>query len=166
MKETQDRGRIVVGVDGSVAGELALQWAVQEARTRRLDIDVVHAWSPPLSIYPVDLAVDAAVYRAAGADVLARALAGVDDLDGDLHITSHLTEADAAHATYADAKMDASYDEYAATPTEHAGYDYAEDIAGEAEAPSGGAPTTAAPPSPVPMAMEEAGDAAPAGNRP
>jgi nucleotide-binding universal stress UspA family protein len=98
MKETQDRGRIVVGVDGSVAGELALQWAVQEARTRRLDIDVVHAWSPPLSIYPVDLAVDAAVYRAAGADVLARALAGVDDLDGDLHITSHLTEADAAHA--------------------------------------------------------------------
>lgn len=69
---------------------------------------------------------------------------------------------DASHAAYADAKADArvsmepSYDGYAADP---GSYDYASDIAGEAEAPSGGAPTTAAAPpspSPRPMAMEEA----------
>jgi nucleotide-binding universal stress UspA family protein len=98
MNETRDRGRIVVGVDGSVGSQHALRWAVQEARVGQLDIDVVHAWSPPLSIYPVDLAADAAAYRAAGADVLARALAGVDDLDGDGHITSHLSEDNAASA--------------------------------------------------------------------
>jgi nucleotide-binding universal stress UspA family protein len=98
MRETQERGRIVVGVDGSVGGEHALQWAAQEARARHLDIDVVHAWSPPLSIYPVDLTADAAAYRAAGADVLARALAGVDDLAGAGHVTSHLAEDNAASA--------------------------------------------------------------------
>jgi nucleotide-binding universal stress UspA family protein len=98
MKEAQDRGRIVVGIDGSVGGQHALHWAVQEARARHLDIDVVHAWSPPLSIYPVDLATDAAAYRAAGTDVLARALASVDDLGCDGHITSHLAEDNAASA--------------------------------------------------------------------
>jgi nucleotide-binding universal stress UspA family protein len=98
MNETQYRGRIVVGIDGSIGSEQALHWAVKEARARDLDIDVVHAWSPPLSIYPVDLSADAAAYQAAGADVLAHALAGVDDRDGDGHITRHLAQDNAASA--------------------------------------------------------------------
>jgi nucleotide-binding universal stress UspA family protein len=96
MNETQDRRRIVVGIDGSIGSEHALHWTVNEARARGLDIDVVHAWSPPLSIYPVDLSSDAAAYQAAGADVLARALAGVDAGDG--HITRHLAQDNAASA--------------------------------------------------------------------
>jgi nucleotide-binding universal stress UspA family protein len=101
MNEKQDRGRIVVGVDGSVDSQHALHWAIQEARARQLDVDVVHAWSPPLSIYPVDLAVDAAAYRAAGSDVLARVLTGVDDLGADGNITGHLAEDSAASALIA-----------------------------------------------------------------
>lgn len=41
-------GRLVVGVDGSVASERAVAWAVAEARRRRLEMQVVAAWQPPL----------------------------------------------------------------------------------------------------------------------
>ena len=75
-----------------------------------------------------------------------------------LGCASHPDEA-TSPVGYAGAKadMEPSYGgEYAATPTDPGSYDYAGDIA--ADAPSGGAPTTAAvPPSPSPMAMEEAG---------
>lgn len=36
--------RIVVGVDGSAGGEAALAWALDEARRRHAQVDVVHAW--------------------------------------------------------------------------------------------------------------------------
>ena len=36
---------IVVGVDGSIAAERALTWAVGEADRRRTRLDVIHAWS-------------------------------------------------------------------------------------------------------------------------
>jgi nucleotide-binding universal stress UspA family protein len=39
--------RIVVGVDGSAASLAALRWAVDEARLRQADLDVVHAWMIP-----------------------------------------------------------------------------------------------------------------------
>jgi Mg-chelatase subunit ChlD len=74
-----------------------------------------------------------------------------------LGCASHPEEA--SHATYADDKvaMEPSYGgDAVASPSDPGSYDYAEDVASEAEAP-GGAPTTAAaPPSPSP-AMEEAG---------
>jgi nucleotide-binding universal stress UspA family protein len=40
-------GRIVVGVDGSEISTAALRWAVEEARLRHWDLDVVHAWTMP-----------------------------------------------------------------------------------------------------------------------
>jgi nucleotide-binding universal stress UspA family protein len=40
-------GRIVVGVDGSEISIAALRWAVEEARVRRADLDVVMAWTLP-----------------------------------------------------------------------------------------------------------------------
>lgn len=40
-----DRGRIVVGVDGSPSGRQALLWALEEARVRRAECLLLHAWS-------------------------------------------------------------------------------------------------------------------------
>ncbi len=39
--------RLVVGVDGSPSSEQALEWALQEARLRKLPVSVVAAWWPP-----------------------------------------------------------------------------------------------------------------------
>lgn len=36
--------RIVVGVDGSESAQVALRWAVDEARRRGATLEVVHAW--------------------------------------------------------------------------------------------------------------------------
>jgi nucleotide-binding universal stress UspA family protein len=38
--------RIVVGVDGSSASKAALEWALDEARRRQAELDVVMAWDP------------------------------------------------------------------------------------------------------------------------
>jgi nucleotide-binding universal stress UspA family protein len=43
-----DLRRIVVGVDGSESGALALEWAIQEAMRRPAVIDVVTAWTFPM----------------------------------------------------------------------------------------------------------------------
>lgn len=40
-------GKIVVGIDGSPGSEVALRWAVDEARRRDSTLEVVHAWSYP-----------------------------------------------------------------------------------------------------------------------
>jgi nucleotide-binding universal stress UspA family protein len=43
---------IVVGVDGSEGSEVALRWALREARLRGAKVRVVHAWSyPEVSTY-------------------------------------------------------------------------------------------------------------------
>lgn len=39
-----ERGQIVVGVDGSPAGRRALHWAVHEAARRRREVEAVIAW--------------------------------------------------------------------------------------------------------------------------
>ena len=38
---------VVVGFDGSSAGERALEWAAEEARNRDLRLHVIHVWQPP-----------------------------------------------------------------------------------------------------------------------
>lgn len=40
--------RVVVGVDGSKGGDVALRYALQEAARRGADVDVVSAWEPPI----------------------------------------------------------------------------------------------------------------------
>ncbi len=40
-------GRVVVGTDGSKAADLAVAWALEEARLRGASLDVVHAWHLP-----------------------------------------------------------------------------------------------------------------------
>lgn len=39
--------RIVVGVDGSAPSRAALRWAVEEARLREAELEVVHGWQYP-----------------------------------------------------------------------------------------------------------------------
>lgn len=43
-----DQRRIVVGVDGSDSGALALEWATQEARRCSAVVDIVTAWTFPM----------------------------------------------------------------------------------------------------------------------
>lgn len=49
--------RVVVGVDGSEPGRRALHWAAEEAQRRGADLEVVHAWHPP--IQPLGLVLPA-----------------------------------------------------------------------------------------------------------
>lgn len=42
-----NRGRIVVGIDGSAVSREALKWALEEARLRNSPLHVVHAWEFP-----------------------------------------------------------------------------------------------------------------------
>lgn len=44
-------GRIVVGVDGSRASQLALRWALGEARLRGATVEAVHVWRYPVLTY-------------------------------------------------------------------------------------------------------------------
>jgi nucleotide-binding universal stress UspA family protein len=43
---------VLVGVDGSAAGERALRWAAEEARLRRMPLTVCHAWHWPYPVKP------------------------------------------------------------------------------------------------------------------
>lgn len=42
--------RIVVGVDGSGGGRLALRWAREQARARSATLEVIHCWSHPPTV--------------------------------------------------------------------------------------------------------------------
>ena len=99
MEDQRERGHIVISVDGSTGSEHTLQWAVGEAHTgSRLDVEVVHTWSQPVSVYPCNLYTDPDAHRTAGARLLAHALTTVDDADADTRIASRLLQEDAASA--------------------------------------------------------------------
>ncbi|MEV0970854.1 universal stress protein [Microtetraspora glauca] len=52
MSEHDQTRTVLVGYDGSPAGELALRWAVEEARLRGLPLTVCHAWHWPYPFRP------------------------------------------------------------------------------------------------------------------
>jgi nucleotide-binding universal stress UspA family protein len=98
---------IVVGVDGSDGAARALRWAVEEARLRRGDLHVIHAWSVPLVLSipseetfgippPATSMEEVRTALAKEADnVLAASLEGIDA--GDLPLTAEVIEGRAAH---------------------------------------------------------------------
>ncbi len=49
---------IVVGTDGSDRARMAMLWAAEEARLRRVPLHIVRAWMPPYPIDPQDLFAD------------------------------------------------------------------------------------------------------------
>ncbi|MDD7939615.1 universal stress protein [Actinomycetospora lutea] len=73
MDAAQERGRIVVGVDGSLAAEDALRYAVTEARRRGLAVRAVVAYEPPdawMSSYGVPLLADSDEIRQSVEDAM------------------------------------------------------------------------------------------------
>ena len=91
-------GRVVVGVDGSARSVAALEWAAAEARTRDADLDVVHAWRPPLILSPPLLwpNVDSSALEEAGRAVIDTALANASLEQTKVH--AHLSPAPPARA--------------------------------------------------------------------
>ncbi len=83
-------GRIVVGVDDSEQAAAALRWALAEGALRQATVEVVHAWSPPVSalpfgatlVIPVDEAAIDSAARASVEELVATAVADLDGLDG------------------------------------------------------------------------------------
>lgn len=88
-------GRIVVGVDDSEPAAAALRWAVDEAVLRGAALEVVHAWAPPVSalpfgatlVVPVDEAAVDAAARTELDQMVAAALADVDEPRPDVQVT-------------------------------------------------------------------------------
>lgn len=81
------RGRVVVGVDDSDQAAAALRWALAEGALRGATVEVVHAWTPPVSalpfgatlVIPVDeAAIDAAARESVDA-LVDGALAEMDE---------------------------------------------------------------------------------------
>jgi len=81
-----DRGRVVVGVDGSEDAVRALAWAAEESRLRDATLVVVHAWSLPAIAVP--LIADPAPIRDAAGELVEDALvgAGVDAVPPDVEV--------------------------------------------------------------------------------
>ena len=70
------RGRIVVGVDDSEQAAAALRWALAEGVLRQATVEVVHAWSPPVSALPFGATLH---LRAHEGEIDAVARASVDE---------------------------------------------------------------------------------------
>lgn len=72
-------GKVVVGVDGSSTSMAALQWAVDEARSRNGYVEVVHSWLLPAAFgYPTLAMPDPALHESAAEDLVSRMLESVD----------------------------------------------------------------------------------------
>ncbi len=82
--------KIVVGIDGSESSINALSWALHEAKRHSASVHVVHAWSLPLVVDPMGVAIFTPVeeFRSAAQGVLQRALDTVKSLQGDTKVTS------------------------------------------------------------------------------
>ncbi|HEX5365908.1 MAG TPA: universal stress protein [Acidimicrobiales bacterium] len=80
-------GRILVGLDDSDQAAAALRWALVEGVLRQTTVEVVHAWSPPLSalpfgatlVIPVDESEIDAAARASVDEIVDAALAEMDE---------------------------------------------------------------------------------------
>lgn len=80
-------GRIVVGVDDSEQAAAALRWALAEGALRGATVEVVHAWTPPVSalpfgatlVIPIDEAAIDATARASVDELVDAALAEMDE---------------------------------------------------------------------------------------
>ena len=81
--------RIVVGVDDSEQAAAALRWALAEGVLRQATVEVVHAWSPPVSALPFGATLVIPVDEAA---IDSAARASVEELSGVEGVGAHWAE--------------------------------------------------------------------------
>jgi len=98
--------RVVVGVDGSKGSQLALDWAVDEARTRGAELCVVHTWHDQyVSSYPLaPRAMYRAILEGAARQILDEMVDAVDTTGLAAPITKKLVLGGAATALLLEAK--------------------------------------------------------------
>jgi nucleotide-binding universal stress UspA family protein len=85
--DRQTARRIVVGLDDSDQAAAALRWALAEGVLRNATVEVVHAWTPPLSalpfgatlVIPVDEAAIDSAARASVDAIVDKALGQMDE---------------------------------------------------------------------------------------
>ncbi|MDH3499859.1 MAG: universal stress protein [Acidimicrobiia bacterium] len=90
---------ILVGVDGSVGSARALQWAVDEAAIRGVDVDVVHAYKNEY-IYYVDIPVTAMAIPRPEVEASAEAIVqkAVDSVENPKSVTINVACVNRANA--------------------------------------------------------------------
>ena len=81
MTPTAGNRRVVVGVDASAASRQALRWAAREADLLDATIDVVHAWTVPVVVYPEGEVFEAEPFHHEAQQVLADAMATLERPD-------------------------------------------------------------------------------------
>lgn len=81
--------RIVVGVDGSQASKAVLQWSARQAELTQADLEVVIAWTPPVTYgYAVDTSdFD---FEAHARDTVTRLVGEVLGADTPLRVTTQV----------------------------------------------------------------------------
>ena len=92
---------IVVGVDGSPESQVALRWAIDEARIRRCGVLAVHAWVYPVfveSFAPGEVLFDGDLLRSAAEEQLEAAVTAVAGAAGDVPVRRLTVEGDAVEA--------------------------------------------------------------------
>ncbi len=98
--------RIVVGIDGSENSRRALDWALDEARRRQAELDVVHVWFryPPTMPYVPPSVDDSQTLEAAAVALLDRVVDEADQHDLPTPIVPILVDGSAAHMLVETAK--------------------------------------------------------------
>lgn len=101
VSDRDEQAPIVVGVDGSAAGQDALAWAVAEAAARQRPLCIVHAVNPPLRQGPLRPDLDVPVdgkSRTAAEELLAQAQAAARSAVPDLEVHCQLVVGAATQA--------------------------------------------------------------------
>jgi nucleotide-binding universal stress UspA family protein len=70
----RDRGRIVVGIDGSELSTRALRWAIDEARPHGATVEAVHAWHVPYAVASTATAMQPALFEDSARELLDRSV--------------------------------------------------------------------------------------------
>ena len=88
-------GRIVVGVDGSEGSAAALRWAIDEARRRQSEVDVVHAWEIPY-VGEASFSIGPQEFEAEAQAVLDQSIRDVEPIPSDVVLRPMLLHGPAA----------------------------------------------------------------------
>jgi nucleotide-binding universal stress UspA family protein len=94
--------KIVVGVDGSASSNAALRWALDEALLREVKLEAIHAFARPVvsttsqALHLIE--TDFAPYRAAGAEIVDKALSEAGPSTETVEIERSVVEGPAAAA--------------------------------------------------------------------